>query len=230
MPNERKGLKSQIKNDQRKNAARRKPKAKKVPGRMQIYGSAYNQLHSDVSWLLSMVNTETKYVDAGGIFAFTGAWQITLLNGLTTGTSSTTRIGQSIKLVGIEFKCFVTMNPLATAISSYRVVIVKDKQCNAAALTGTDVYPAGSTSFRTVSYLDRFDVIWEKWAILDVEFPTGEIEQFSKKVEFHVDFNTGTAGTIADITKNSLYMIVYSDAGVNYPQMHFASRVVFVDN
>ncbi len=227
---ERKGLKSQVHNDRKKRKARTKPRGRKKPGRMAIYGNAYNQLRSDVGYLMSMINTETKYVDSTNIQTMSGAWQQTLLNGLVQGTTSTTRLGQSLKATGIEFKCFVTMNAAATAISSYRVMIFMDKQPNATAPTTTDVYPAAAVSYRTVAYLDRFSIIWEKWAILDVEFPTGEIESFSKTLNFHEEFNTSNAGTIADITKNSLYIAFYSDAGSNFPSINWSVRYVFVDN
>ncbi len=229
-PMERRGNKSQVHNDVNKRNKRKKPRGKKQPGRMKIYGSAYNQLRSDVGYIMSLLNTETKYVDSAFSVSFTGSWQIQLLNGISLGTSSTTRTGQSVKAVGLEGKFFVTLNPLSTAIQSYRIVILQDKQTNATAVTPTDVYLASPVSPRTVAYLDRFTILWEKWAIIEPDWPTGEIEQFSRSLNFHVDFNTGNAGTVADITKNSVYMMWYSDAGANFGTLVYYTRFVFVDN
>jgi len=179
---------------------------------------------------MSRINTETKYVDTQALLAMTGSWQLVLLNGLALGVSSLTRNGQSIKSSGIEARFFVTYNPAATAVSSYRMVVFCDKQPNAAAPTATDVYLASSVAPRTVGYMDRFTILWEKWALLDLEFPTGELEQFSKTIQFHVEFNTGGAGDITDITKNSIYFMVYSDAGTNFPSVRYWIRYTFVDN
>ncbi len=228
-PQEKRGNKPQVRNDKGKRKNRRRKGGRK-PGRLAIYGSAINQLRRDVGFVMSRINTETKYIDTTALSTFTGAWTLVLLNGMTTGTSSVTRNGQSIKASGLEAKFFITMNSAATAIQSYRLVVFLDKQPNAAAPTATDVYPASSVSPRTVGYLDRFSVLWEKWAILDLEFPTGEIEQFSKGLSFHVEFNTGVVGDITDITKNSVYFMFYSDAGANFPSVRYYFRFTFVDN
>ncbi len=229
-PMERRGNKSQVHNDVNKRKRRRKPGGKRKPGRMKIYGSAYNQLRSDVGYIMSLLNTETKYIDSAFSVNFSGSWQIQLLNGISLGTSSTTRTGQSVKASGLEAKFFVTLNPLSTSIQSYRIVILQDKQPNATAVTPTDVYLASPVSPRTVAYLDRFTILWEKWAIIEPDWPTGEIEQFSRSLNFHVEFNTGNAGTIADITKNSVYMMWYSDAGANFGTLVYYTRFVFIDN
>jgi len=227
MPKQR-GKPSQV-NDERR-PGKRNRKGNKKPGRAQIYGAAYGQLRRDISWLMSMVNVETKYIDVGGTYTLSGAWQLTLLNGLNTGVTSTSRTGQSVKWTGWEFKNYCTINATLPLPTSYRVVVFLDKQPNSTAPTATDVYSNGALSLRVVGNLDRFKVFYEEWFTLDPYSVGAQIESISRKVDFHTMYNTGNVGTIADINTNSFYLMAYSDAGVNFPSFSFSSRLCFVDN
>ncbi len=184
----------------------------------------------DVATVMSFLNVEDKYIDTGASTTLSGAWQLLLLNGVATGTTSVTRVGQSIKQTGWEFKWFLTIDPASTTVQSARIVVFFDTQPNAAAPTATDVYPATSASQRVVSYLNRFEIVYERWIILDPATPSGEMDIVSRGLEKHVAFNTGSAGTIADVTKNSFYMMLFSDAGASFPVLVWTSRVSFVDN
>ncbi len=230
-PQEKGKLVSQVHNDRKNRKRKRRPQGRKKPGRMKIYGSAYNQLRSDIGYIMSMINVETKYVDiAPTTTVLSGAWQLFLLNGISQGVTANTRNGQSVKASGLEMKVFTTINPAATTVQSYRFVVFVDHQPNATAPTATDVYLAGPVTFRSVPYLDRFTIIWEKWAILDPETLSAEVEQFSRRLGWHEEFNAASTGLIGDITKNSLYFMMYSDAGVNFPTAVWNCRYVFVDN
>ncbi len=47
---------------------------------------------------------------------------------------------------------------------------------------------------------------------------------------FHVEYNNGNAGTIADINSNSLYLVCFSDQATNTPTFQAYVRTWFVDN
>ncbi len=227
--------KSRVVSDSQKKARR---KASRPPrstggrerGRIEIYGSAINQLRKDVSYVMSMLNVEDKYIDTGATTTLSGAWQLFLLNGCQLGTTATTRNGQSIKLHSLEFRAFLTMNGASTAVQSSRIVLFADKQSNAAAPTATDIYPAAVAGQRVVSYLDRFTIIRDEWFVLDPNAPSGELLVLSLPMNFHVSFNTGNVGDVTDITRNSIYMMVLSDAGANFPTLVWTNRLGFVDN
>lgn len=221
---------SRIQSDAQKSARRRRPGGRKRPGRVEIYGGAISQLRKDVGYVMSLLNVEDKYIDNGATTALTGSWQLFLLNGLQLGTTSTTRIGQSIKLNSVLFKAFLTINASSTNVQSSRVVMFADKQANAAAPTATDIYPATVASQRVVSYLDRFTILLDEWIILDPSSPSGELLIHSKAMSQHVSYNTANVGDITDITKNSIYLMVLSDAGSNFPTLVWTSRLGFVDN
>jgi hypothetical protein len=176
------------------------------------------------------VNVEEKYIDVTQTITLSAAWQLQLLNGVTLGNTSITRNGQSIKLSGWEFKLFLTINAANTAPQSARIVVFIDKQSNAAAPTATDVYPATSSSFRTVGSIQRFTILYEKWLVLTPSNVSGLIDSLSRELTNHVEYNTGNAGTIADIVSNSIYVMAYSDAGANFPALVTSSRITFIDN
>lgn len=208
---------------------RRKPNKRKN-NRWNNYANAGRQLVADVAALRSLINVEEKYIDTIQTITLSGAWQLQLLNGVTTGTSSVTRTGQSIKLTGWEFKTFLTINVTNTSPQSVRIIVFLDKQANATAPTATDVYPAFATSFRVVGSIERFQILYERWEVLTPSNVSGLIDSLSRKMSLHVYFNTGTAGTIADIVSNSIYVMAFSDAGANYPTLITNSRITFVDN
>jgi len=221
------GKVSQINNGK---GRRRKPKRSKVISRWNNYSNAGRQLVADVAALRSLINVEEKYIDVLQTLTTSGAWQILLLNGVTTGNTSVTRNGQSIKLTGWEFRLFLTINVVNTSPQSVRVVVFLDKQTNATAPTATDVYPAFATSFRVVGFLTRFHILYERWLVLTPSNVSGLIDSVSREMNQHIYFNTGTAGTVADITSNSIYIMAFSDAGANFPTLITNSRLTFVDN
>ncbi len=221
---------SRVSNLRRRNKKTGKRRIRKQ-GRLQIYGSAYSQLKSDIARIMRIINVEDKYIDvsASGT-ALTGSWQLVLLNGITTGTSSVTRNGQSIKMLRMEFRYNLAINILSTNPQTARVVVFKDRQSNASAPTATDVFPASSVSSRVVGYLDRFQILYDETITLS---PNGQEIQVASTIlglNVHEKFNAGTAGTIADITENSLYLMFYSDNGSNFPSITYYSRIYFVDN
>ncbi len=225
--------KTRVRSDEQKRQGRmRRSRApRRKAGRMQIYGNAYGQLKRDIGWLMSVVNVEDKYLDVSGPTTLSGAWQLSLLNACVLGTSATTRNGQSIKIVAWEFKFFLTIDAASTAVQSARIVVFFDKQCNAAApVPATDIYPATVASMRIVAGIPRFTIIFDEWIVLDPSTPSGVISSVSKALQTHVSFNTTNGGTVADITKNSMYLMVLSDAGASFPTLVWSSRVVFVDN
>ncbi len=208
----------------------RRPAGK--PGRMQIYSNAASQLRRDVAMLMQYVNTESKYVDttSGGLQAVGVGYNIALLNGISLGTTSTTRTGQSVKCVGCELRFHAMINPAATTCNVMRVYLVRDKAANATQPTFTDVYPTGTVTPRVVSYLDRFTILYQLEFMLNNQGNGGTLGDYLMAQNWHQEFNTGNAGTIADITVNSLYLAWQTSVAVNMPDFSYTFRYVFVDN
>lgn len=208
---------------------RRKAVAKK-PSRWQIYKAAGSQLWRDVKWLKSVVNVERKYSDYTFNSTVSTTENFQLINGLSLGDTAITREGQSIKMSSLFVRFYMTMSDLAV-VTQVRVIIVMDKQPNASTITSAALLQNNGSiiSPLLIDYGSRFKVFFDKIYRLD----TNKLNLVTKKflkLRFHTKFNTGNAGTIADITKNSLYIMMVSDQSTNLPTVEFWARIRFIDN
>lgn len=229
MPQFKKGAKNIINTERGARARPRRRRGKNPPNRMKIYGNAYGQLKRDVGWLMSVINVEEKHEDsnANGT-ALSAAWQLVLLNGIAPGTSSTTRVGQSVKITGIEAR--FTLKIGSAASNTVRVVIFWDKSPNATAPAGTDIYGTGVLTPRVVGNLPRFLILYECRFCLDTLGPGIQADDFQRNLNMHEYFNTGTAGTIADIQEGAIYLMFICDTSATFPTIDYYTRVGFVDN
>jgi hypothetical protein len=229
----RKGNRTLVANDKRKSGGkkRRNRKGGRKGGRVGVYAAAGNQLYRDVKWLMAMVNVEDKYIDTSGSPAMANAWTYVLLNPISQGTTPVTRVGQSVKCVGLELRANVFVSAASTAIGqTVRIMLFIDKQPNAAAPGAADIYPAGSLTPRVVGYIDRFGIMFERTYALNNVNNTIFTFDYIARQSWHEEFNTGNAGTIADITKNALYLGYYTDQSANFPTISYNARYVYVDN
>jgi hypothetical protein len=231
----RHGNRRLVNDDKRRSGGKGKTRSRMVSnrpqGRMEVYGAAASQLGKDVKWLMSVVNVEDKYLDTTSSAASSSSWQYVLCNAISQGVTPSTRIGQSIKCVGIELRYTILCATASTAFQTVRLMLFVDKQPNAANPGATDVYGAGVLLPRTVGYLDRFKVIHEITMAFSPISNNGIMTgSFIHKQDFHQEFNTGNAGTIADITRNSLFVGYYTDQGANQATVSFTCRYVYVDN
>lgn len=199
--------------------------------RAKIYGRAANQLYKDVKYLKSIVNVEKKFIDSTvSAQNITNTGALSLLNGVTTGDSMSTRDGQSIKCISILFSGKMRLTSVAN-VMQVRLIIFRDMQANGAAPAATDLLVSASvTSALNLSNGKRFSVLYDRRFTLEPNGDQGAFAHFFRKLNFHTRFNTGTAGTIADIQTNSLYLLYLSDEATNYPLLTSDCRVRFIDN
>lgn len=186
---------------------------------------------------LSLINPEFKAVDVDVTRpAVTTTHLFNLLNGLTKGTDINQRVGNSIKMVSIDVGVLVTRNTATTTNNYIRCAIILDKSPNGVAMTAAEMYAASAAnpilSPRNLSNRNRF-VTLKDW-VVDVgnagNRPSVHMKKF-RKLQLHTTYNTGNAGTIADITENAIYFVCVSDTtGLNLPQVTFYSRIRYLDN
>lgn len=216
-------------NGRRKRRRKGNKKRKGKPGRLQVYGGAYRQLKNDIGYIMSVINVEDKRVDNTSTQAFTAAWQLLILNGLVLGTTATTRNGQSVKWTGMEARLTVRLGAAASNTAS--IVIFYDRSPNAVAPVGLDVYAvAGVLSPRNASTISRFHILHDERYALDTVQATIIPDGYSKNLNTHTNFNTGNAGTIADIQEGAYYLAWICDTSVTFPSFDVYTRFLFVDN
>lgn len=128
---------------------------------------------------------------------------VLLLNGLTQGTSGSNRIGREILMKSIDWFFQVT--------STQRYMLVYDSQANGTAINVSDLVQDTGDQYSPYNFSnrDRFHIIWD--SLFDT---TPEIATINRNRDFPLDlstyYNSGNAGTIADITSGSLYFVCYS--------------------
>lgn len=162
-----------------------------------------------------------------------------LLNGLAPGTGASQRIGKKALMKTIQFRASIGSGTLgATAFRGLvRYLWVYDKQANATAPTVAQILEqVDATSFMNMDNRDRFVVLADKQFALD-QNGGNESHQFKvyKKCNLPTIFNAGTAGTVADITSGSIYLLIIcknanSAAETNTPDTWFYSRIRYDDS
>jgi len=221
-----------IKSDGKTSGKRRRRAPAKSRGRLDIYGDAIGQLRRDVASLVRVINTEAKFLDQvwTNVAIDNTGTQIYLSNGMQQGLTASTRQGQSIHMDIYELNFTITNN--ATAINTYtRVMIVVDKQPNAAALSTAGILNSVVPSSQyIVGQQRRFIMLYDSVFALSTAGPSNLSMAISASTNQHVQYNTGNAGTIADIVTNSVYVILFSDQAVNTTTFNGYGRLYFRDN
>jgi len=173
---------------------------------------------------------------------WTGA--ICLLNGIPRGDDIEERTGRQITMRSLELTVeFHQAPPGSTPVPVLiRAMIVYDKQPNGTALTTAQVLNTvgglnAAISPRNLEYRSRFQVIRDMRSTLS----SAELDDFRDGPKYFkyygsmnlpVTYNSGDAGTVADITTGSLYLIVISDANPAgaLPSFTYTSRLRYTDN
>lgn len=154
-----------------------------------------------------------------------------LLNGLSTGTTATSRIGRKIRMKSILIRAEARMNSLSTGGADIRIVVVFDKQANAALALNTDVFVQNDfISPNNLSNKDRFVTIMDKYMHIDTQnFQCSAI--WYKKIDLETMFNSNNAGTVSDITSGAVVMFIAQAGGIstNAAQIRTFSRIRFDD-
>jgi len=178
-----------------------------------------------------LFNTEDKYQDIAITTTVDNSGLVTLLNGLTQGTTVSTRIGDSVKWVNITVSWSLTIS-VSAATTFVRIILFRDKQCDGAA-PNTFVNLLMSASYDALYnpvYSNRFVVIYDNKVGLNTGDDQVYVGDRSFNQTFHTRYGLGNAGTIADIATNSCYLALISDQPTNRPAFLANIRVMFVDN
>jgi len=178
---------------------------------------------------------ELKAVDSIATLAADTTGALALINGLVPGTGFSQRVGRRVHLTHVELHFKSQVTP-ATGVDQYhRVMVVRDKQANAAAPAIADILTSVSTNhFPNLINQERFKILYDKRFYLNAtaEPASGKAWDLLLPLGVEVQYNDGVAGTVADIATNSLYVVSIGSevAGVTAGTEFFVSRVHFTDN
>ena len=211
-----------------------------ITSRIKTYGKCAAQASADGAAMYQLVkpflpfNAEYKRVDQNLSITPTTTGVFTLLNGLAPGTDDTERIGRSVRMTSLSWRISQSTNASATT-TQVRYMIVIDRQANDAVFAIADLLQAGSeiVSMRAAHSSKRFHwladfVVTSSNNDLDVVFRKG-FARINRKAGV-VEFDAGTAGTVADINTNSLHLVTITNEVTNTPTVLFNARLYFLDN
>lgn len=171
----------------------------------------------------------------------------------TVGAAINQRIGREVKVHSIKIRGTIRI-PKATALAAAqngatcRILLVQDKQTNAAQMTGAQLLEGGSAgqttinSFQNLDNLGRFRVLKDK--IITIADPNyagevaaanvvhaGIVKPFKIMIKFrkpvHIRFNAVNGGTVADIVDNSFHVVAGRDNSDLAAEMIYKCRVCY---
>lgn len=157
--------------------------------------------------------------------SITSAGGFQLMNGLVLGDTNGTREGTNITLK--SFELCGTFN-LGDTINVVRFILLVDSQANAAGPAVADVLAQVSTN-TTYNWQNRsrFRILIDKMYDLSTDRPQISVN-YRKFLRVRTNYNTSNAGTVADIVKNSLYILFISDSGAApHPFFDGVARIVY---
>lgn len=183
---------------------------------------------------------ELKYVDKSQPdTAVPEAGTLYLLNGLVPGTGASQRIGKKAVMKSLQFRCATSGGaPGAVPFQGFvRYLFVYDRQSNATAPTVANILEASiGSSMMNMDNRDRFLVLADKQFAIDQNGGNQSSQcKMYRKINLPTIFNAGTAGTIADITSGSVYLLTiatqgFSSGATNSPYCTFYTRIRFDDS
>jgi len=216
----------------RKNNSRSRRPGYKACGKM-VYNDAQKAL-AMAKYVKSIVNVEYKrLITQGTTQAIANTPVITDLVNMVQGDTSETRDGSHVKFVSIRWAYTLTSHASA-ASTQVRCMVVQDKQTNEATFAAGDLLNDVTSSDAIVAdrqqdHLKRFTVLYDKVHTLSPTSPSNLYRKFYKKLNLPVQYD-GNAGTVADLTQKSLWLLFVSNQSTNTPTITFDCTLRFIDN
>ena len=173
----------------------------------------------NMSKFVTTGKAEQKFLDNSFATPFpasvTTAGNLILINGCVQGTSMTTRIGNRITLKSIRIifgSAYTAVN--LTGNQVLRVKVVYDKESNGAAPTAAQILAADAWNYpNNLFFAGRFLTLYDKTYTPNNQGQANTADfndDIYVKMNLPVVFNSGNAGTVADISSGSIYLLLYT--------------------
>lgn len=177
---------------------------------------------------------EWKSIDAAGNIAVNTTGNVVLLNGTSMGTDLTNRVGRRITVRSLQLAATMSVTSSTGTDQYHRIMLVKDNDPRGSLPAITDIISAiGINNLRNLDNRTRFNILFDRKIQLNASAESGSSKfiKFYKKLYMDEEFNSTNNGTITDITKGALYLIVLGDqvAGAQAGNCNYQTRVRFTD-
>ncbi len=200
-----------------------------------VYGDAAKALTIARS-VKALMNVEIKNFDVPltGGQTITDTALITQLSNIPSGDTTNARDGAQCKMVGIELSFVIHQSTSSAGATLVRVMLVQDKQTNQAIYVAADLLADVTSqdiivSPRNLDNMRRFNVLFDKVFILNINGNTAVSFKHYFKRDIILRFDASTP-SIADLTENSLSVLLVGNELTNDPTIELISRLRFIDN
>ncbi len=183
---------------------------------------------------LSMINVEYKFHDVVSSSA-TRNTQPTIieLSNIAQGDTDQTRDGAQIKVTSLLLR-LMSLRHTSSFTSMVRVMLVLDKQTNQAVYVNSDLIADITSQDGIVSPLNldnkyRFRVLFDKVIAIPSGHGCNYTNVYLKDLDVKLRYDASTSA-IADLTSNSLSLVLFSNEPTNSPTTSHYVRLRYVDN
>lgn len=188
-----------------------------------------------------MRGQELKYHDISDVEATVSASGLIVDSGslvlIPQGTTPIQRIGRKAVIKSINLRGHVSLPGSSSASNttdSLRIILYKDKQCNGATATATDILAtADYQSFRNLNNSARFTVLLDKVVTLNTQLSgngtahqsgvAGRDYTFFKKCNIPLEYDS-TLGALSEIRSNNIGMLLISRNALMSHEFHCRFR------
>ncbi len=184
----------------------------------------------------SLLNVEKKNHDVSvtAVGVPDGVGTIFQLTNIPQGDTTISRDGSNVKIISIYIKILMILDASATTGSSFRVILVHDKQTNQAIYTTAELLSTVVNGSSLVSPLNldnqfRFRILHDKCYTLSDGGSKHKFVKIFKKVNTRLRFDASTP-SIADLRSSSYSLVLIGNETTNEPNVRFEARLRFVDN
>ncbi len=180
------------------------------------------------------MGSEVKSIVVAGAPAANTGGSLTLLNIPLKGTTESARVGNRITIKRLTLRGFCAATPSTGVDQIHRLLLVKDNATEGSTPALLDVLSAATVySFPNSDNVWRFQILWDRTFDLNASAEAGTIRSFSVSLPLNYleFFNSGSAGTVADIQAGALWFIVVgtSTAGATAGSVSFNTLVEYED-
>lgn len=167
---------------------------------------------------LQVSQGEFKSADTTWSVGVNTSSSVFLVNGIARGDEINERNGREVVMKSVQIKGYVTATSATGSPQLARVALVYDRQTNGSALTAAQVFTSVLPwQPRNLENRRRFKIMMDKYISVpsrvtgDSSGPVFVPFEFYRKLDHPITFNSGDAGTVADITTGSMYLVFMSN-------------------
>lgn len=191
-------------------------------------------LARSVGTIMSMINTEKKYIDTSYLnqpIDNTGStfW----LTSIAQGDNDSQRNGNQLLASDLTVRYTLGINSNWTVPCTYRVAVIVDKEFDAGTFPSiAQLFEDSTNPLSSINrdYSKRFVMIKSAVYVLNTTSNPSVSDKLYVKTPYHI-FYDGATNTSADAKENQIFLVVWSDNdNIDQSNLNFYSRLNYYDN